>query len=213
MAPCRSKASRAYAEQEGVNRQLGGRTGEIVSWYTRTRPLRNCRGRSTTCRNTPFTSHRAGQVASRQARSSARSAPNVAPYASRRVRMSRSHAGCAARTSRRQASFSRRRSRFRSTAVAWNRGTISPMRGWPTVLSIQMNSRNADRRRRPLARHRRMSAARASRRDRGKLSLSVRPARAWTGGIRSSACAPSSGGARALHGPSDLPSGRGNHAC
>lgn len=35
MAPYRRTASRAYWEHEGVKRQLGGRRGEIPTWYPR----------------------------------------------------------------------------------------------------------------------------------------------------------------------------------
>lgn len=43
-APYRRSASIAYSEQLGVNRQDAPRCGERISWYPRTRDIRNRRG-------------------------------------------------------------------------------------------------------------------------------------------------------------------------
>jgi hypothetical protein len=81
---------------------------------------------------------------------------------------------------RRHTSSSRRRKRLRATAVDWNFGTISPSRGWPVVLSVQLNSSDRLRCRRPSERHRARSAWLTRRRGRGSRSLVVSGSRAWS---------------------------------
>lgn len=111
---------------------------------------------------------------------SSRKLEKVAAYASFRARISKSRGPWRCWTSRRQISPSRRRKRLRATAVDWNLGTISPIRGWPAVLSIQMNSRNRDLRRRPASRTRVRSARDARRLDCRRRSLVVSGSRAWS---------------------------------
>jgi hypothetical protein len=121
-----------------------------------------------------------GMIASRHANNSPRNCAKVAWYALGRARTTRSHAGCMPRTSRRHTSRSRRRTRLRATAEDWNRGTISPIRGWPVSFLAHTTSRCCVRYRVPCSRQRRMSELRASRWARARRSLAVRTLRAWT---------------------------------
>jgi hypothetical protein len=117
-----------------------------------------------------------------QLRRSSRRAAKLAEYASLRARTSRSHGPWCCCTSRRQISPSLRRKRLRATAVDWNLGTISPIRGWPAVLSIQMHSRNRDLQRRPPSSTRVRSARDARRLDGGRRSPAVSDPRASSRG-------------------------------
>lgn len=171
------------------------------------------RDRSTRKSEDPSSRYNDGITASRHASSSPRNSAKVASYALGRARTTRSQAGCRPCTSRRHTSRNRRRTRLRATADDWNRGTISPIRGWPVSFSAQMTSRCSVRWRFPSVRHRRMSELRASRLARSRCSLPVRNPRASTEGKRSTVSGPSCAAATAPRGPTGSPCGPENHAC
>lgn len=132
---------------------------------------------------------------SRHPSNSARRVANGTRYASRRARTIRSTGGIPGCMSRRQISLIRLRKRLRATAVDWNFGTISPIRGWPAELSIQITSRCPSRRLRPWSKVRRISADALRRPERGRRSSLVRIPRACSESGPSAASGPSSAGA------------------